>query len=428
MEAVLVSLLSILAHVPTLILRYIPFKEHIHGKQKKQLFIIYLVALFLDFILCMVLETRGGMSVSFYKMNLLVFCVPMAVANILVVKGYTREHLFTFGLVAITVLMLLTLAVFLTDRIGYDTISHGIIIVNLFFFAAFGALYVPIRKIMKRTVTPFLNIDGNDYWKTIWFIPIAMFLASFFSLPVGDYVSTVIQVINKFLIGMATLFMCQGIAKEYQRMKERERLGHLLKLQKQYYDALTEKVKDEREARHNYKHHIAAIHGFLDSHNIEGLSAYCESLEQAQPKSTVIPYTGNAAADGVLYYYCTLAEKEKIQIEVTCSLNALTLSDLELCSLLGNALDNAVTACKAYDGKRFIRIATETDGDMLLLTVDNSFDGVLHRDNHKILSQKRDHEEGIGIASMRQICERHGGTCSFRADGNNFEASFLLHK
>ncbi|MDD3340000.1 MAG: GHKL domain-containing protein [Lachnospiraceae bacterium] len=428
MEAVFVSFLSILAHVPTLILRYIPFKENIDRKQKKLLLIIYSVALFLDFILCMALETRGGMSVSFYKMNLLVFCLPMAIANILVVKGFTREHLFTSGLVAITVLMLLTLSVFLTDKIGYDTISHGIIITNLFFLALFSALYVPIKKLMKRTVTPFLNIDGNDYWKTIWFIPIAMFLASLFSLPVGDYVSTVIQVINKFLIGTATLFMCQNIAKDYQRMKERDRLGQLLKLQKQYYNALTEKVNDEREARHNYKHHIAAIHGFLDSDNIDGLSAYCESLEQSRSKSMVIPYTGNAAADGVLYYYCTLAEKENIQIEVTCSLNALTLSDLDLCSLLGNALDNAVTACKDYDGKRFIRIATETDGEMLILTVDNSFDGVLHMDNQKILSKKRNHEEGIGIASMRQICKKNGGTCSFKADGNNFEASFLLHK
>ncbi|MDD3403927.1 MAG: ATP-binding protein [Hespellia sp.] len=368
------------------------------------------------------------MSVSFYKMNLLVFCVPMAIVNILVVKGFTREHLFTAGLVAIIVLMLLTLSVFLTDKIGYDTISHGILITNLFFLILFSALYLPIKKLMKRTVTPFLNIDGNDYWKTIWFIPIAMFFASLFSLPVGDYVSTAIQVINKFLIGIATLFMCRNIANDYQRMKERERLGQLLKLQKQYYNALTEKVNDEREARHNYKHHIAAIHGFLDSGNMDGLSAYCESLERAQPNSTVIPYTGNAAADGVLYYYGTLAEKENVQIEVTCLLTELTLSDLELCSLLGNALDNAVTACKNYDGERFIRVASKTDGEMLIITVDNSFDGVLFKDNHKILSQKRDHEEGIGIASMRQICERNGGICSFRADGNNFEASFILHK
>ncbi|MDD3278825.1 MAG: GHKL domain-containing protein [Lachnospiraceae bacterium] len=428
MGAVLVSLLSTLAHVPSLILRYVPFKEHIDKKQKKLLLIIYSVSLFLDFILCMAMETRCGMSISFYKINLLVFCVFMAIVNILVVKGYTREHLFTSGLVAVIVLMLFTLSVFLTDKIGYDTISHGIVITNIFLLVAFSTLYVPIKKLMKRTVTPFLNIEGNDYWKTTWFIPIAMFFASLFSLPVDDYVSTVMQVISKFLIGIATLFICRNIAKDYQRMKERERLGQQIKLQKQYYDALTEKVKDEREARHNYKHHIAAIRGFLDSGNIDGLSAYCESLEQTRSKSMVIPYTGNAAADGVLYYYCTLAEKEKIQIEVTCSLNALTLSDLELCSLLGNALDNAVTACKNYDGKRFIRIATEMDGEMLILTVDNSFDGVLHMDHQKILSKKRDNEEGIGIASMRQICERHGGTCSFKADGNNFEASFLLHK
>lgn len=63
---------------------------------------------------------------------------------------------------------------------------------------------------------------------------------------------------------------------------------------------------------------------------------------------------------------------------------------------------------------------------MLVITVDNSFDGVLERDGEKILSKKRAHEEGIGLRSMRQICEKYGGTSEFHAEGNRFEASFLL--
>ena len=42
---------------------------------------------------------------------------------------------------------------------------------------------------------------------------------------------------------------------------------------------------------------------------------------------------------------------------------------------------------------------------MLLLTVDNSFDGMILKKEEKILSRKRKDEAGIGICSMQQICE-----------------------
>ena len=72
----------------------------------------------------------------------------------------------------------------------------------------------------------------------------------------------------------------------------------------------------------------------------------------------------------------------------------------------GNALDNAVTAAGQYEGKRFIEVATEKKHDMLLITVDNSFDGILFQENGKIYSKKRQNkQEGIGILSMKNFAK-----------------------
>ena len=71
-----------------------------------------------------------------------------------------------------------------------------------------------------------------------------------------------------------------------------------------------------------------------------------------------------------------------------------------------DALDNAVTAAGQYDGKRFIEVATEKKHDMLLITVDNSFDGILFQENGKIYSKKRQNkQEGIGILSMKNFAK-----------------------
>ena len=85
-----------------------------------------------------------------------------------------------------------------------------------------------------------------------------------------------------------------------------------------------------------------------------------------------------------------------------------------------------MTASEGYEGEKYIRVAAQQEKEMLLITVDNSFDGFLIQEGEKIFSRKRKQEEVIGMKSMRQICEKYGGSCSFQTAGNEFEASFLL--
>lgn len=64
---------------------------------------------------------------------------------------------------------------------------------------------------------------------------------------------------------------------------------------------------------------------------------------------------------------------------------------------------------------------------MLLITVDNSFDGKLLQENGKIYSKKRGkRQEGIGLLSVKKLCEKNGESSKIEVDGNRFQASFLL--
>lgn len=210
-------------------------------------------------------------------------------------------------------------------------------------------------------------------------------------------------------------------------MLEKIQLNQQLEMQKKYYASLREAMEAEHEVRHNFKHQLAALKGFLETGNTKELRQYCDTLENRLLNIAEIPYTGNAAADGVLYHYACIAKEENISFKVCCRLDKLSISDTDLCCLLGNALDNAVTACGRYDSERYITVASEKNQDMLLLTVDNSFDGMVLKKEEKILSRKRKDEAGIGIRSMQQICEKYNGTSRFEAAGNQFEASFMIH-
>ena len=277
-----------------------------------------------------------------------------------------------------------------------------------------------------HTVKPFLGIESENYWNTVWFIPIALFLSGILSHGPEEYTATFLQVISRILIGIAALFICHNIAMDYRRIQEKNQMNQQIEMQKKYYQALTTAVETEREVRHNFKHQLAVIKRFQETGNSAELKEYCDSLELNLADITEIPYTGNAAADGVLYHYACVAKERRISFTVCCKLNGLPIADADLCCILGNALDNAVTACEKYDRKRYISIAAQRENKLLLLTIDNSFDGVLLQKEGKILSKKRKDEEGIGIRYMKQICEKYGGTSRFQADGSRFEASFML--
>lgn len=424
---IMAGLFCILMHLPTLMLRYVPFREKVSQKQKRQLLLWYVAGIILDFALCLWIVKTGRMTVSFYKFNALIYCIIMGMVNILMIKGYTREHLFAFGLTALIVWITFAIGAYITDKIGYDMLEKGLILETFIGFVIFLVCYRWYRALMCRTITPFLTIDSEDYWNNIWFIPIAMFLSGLFSHGLEEYTATVNQLLSRILIGLATIIFCHRVAQDYRKMKEKLQMNEQLEMQKKYYNSLSAAVETEREIRHNFKHQLAALKSFLDTGNSEALRQYCDSLETDLLNITEIPHTGNAAADGILYHYACKAKEKRISFKVCCSLNDLSISDIDFCCLLGNALDNAVTACENCAGERYVIVSSEKNQDMLLLVVDNSFDGVLLEKDGKILSRKRENEEGIGIRSMRQICEKYGGVSRFEAEGNRFEASFLLY-
>ena len=424
---ILVSLCCVLMHLPTLMLRYVPFREKVSEKGKKQLLFWYGAGLVLDFFLCLWIVKTGRMTITFYKVNLLAYCIAMGIVNILVIRGYTKEHLFSFGITALIVWLTFAVAVYITDKIGYDMLNQGLVLETGIGLGMYVICYYGYRRLMRRTITPFLEMDCKDYWNSIWFLPIAMFFSGLFSHGMEEYTATVNQLVSRILLGMGTLIFCHKVAQDYRNMQEKMQLNEQLEMQKGYYKSLTESVEREREVRHNFKHQLAALKGFLDTGNDKELRQYCDSLETALLGVAEIPYTGNAAADSIFYHYACMAKEKQISFKVCCKLDQVSMSDTDLCCLLGNALNNAVMACETYQGERYITVLSEKNGDMLLLTIDNSFDGMLLREDGKILSRKRKDREGIGIPSMKHICEKYQGISRFEAEGNQFQASFMIH-
>lgn len=428
MDILLSSLACMLANTATTIMRYLPFENIITKKQKKVLAVSHIIMLIVFFVVNVILGYSFNIRLSYFKNIFVIYDIALMLVNIIVVKKHTREHLFICGLTEIIMLTIFTVEMYIINSF----VARGTLLSYILICALMVILFIIsfpyIKYQLINTVTPFLNMESDIYWKNIWLIPYVMFYASFIVIPSNAYVKDFDTVMSNVLITIATVFICRSIADDYRRVEENLAMQAQYNKQKEYYTVLSEKVAEQRKTKHDFKHHLLVIEHFCETKNRERLMEYCNELLQVQNKEVEIPYTGNGAVDGVLYSYSATAKKNNISFNIKGIFESSGIADIDICVLLGNAIDNAIAGCMKVENNRFIDIQSKTIGNVLAITISNSYDGVVIEEKGKIFSRKKSGRVGVGIASIKSICDKYGGSVEIKHDETSFNLMILLNK
>ncbi|MDD3238508.1 MAG: GHKL domain-containing protein [Lachnospira sp.] len=421
------SLAVTLGKLPGILIRYRPFESLVSKKQRKQLVQWYGCFLILNFLFYVVAAEHDMISILFYKWVQMIDGAVLAIINIAVIRGWVKEHLFTAGLSAVWTLLAFTITMYIQHLLIHVDVMIQIGINSLCLTGVMLALYPLIRSQMVRTVTPFLRLEQEHHWNNIWFIPYAMYLACYFAIPEAEYPTDIRMVLSRLFMSVAVLFVCRSVADNYASIREKQMISEQLGRQKKYYEVLSTKVLEARQVRHDFKHHIAAIKGYLDGEQPEQIRVYCDELLFSQYGNVPIPCSGNAAVDGILYHYMKIAKEKNIQFEIKGTFEQIGIKDMDLCVLLGNALDNAVSACEKIEQKRFITLSVKLEGMVAAIMISNSFDSVVEREKDKILSRKRKRGEGLGLKSIGDICDKYGGSMQIKCQDYVFTSLCLMN-
>ena len=103
---------------------------------------------------------------------------------------------------------------------------------------------------------------------------------------------------------------------------------------------------------------------------------------------------------------------------------------VDLYTLLGNAIDNAIEAVSDYSvEKRIISLWIKEQGDMLHFMVDNYFEGTLVLKNGYPVTSKEDKDyHGFGIKSIRMTAKKYRGEIRISQDGTVFSLQIMIPK
>ena len=186
--------------------------------------------------------------------------------------------------------------------------------------------------------------------------------------------------------------------------------------------------KQVRSWRHDYRNHIQNMKIQLAQGNYAELDSYLDSLADDLTTVDTVIKTGNVMADAILNSKLSVAEKLNIRINVKANIpNNIPLSDVELCAVLGNLLDNAAEACaKLPESDRFMRIYIGCLKNQLYMSVQNSAGDVKKIAGRYLSTKQSDGEHGYGIFRIDRVAKKYGGYVNRQNEEGVFATEIMV--
>ena len=234
-------------------------------------------------------------------------------------------------------------------------------------------------------------------------------------------------------------FIAGGIAAlifvllEYllQRIMKREEDKTIIyqnKLMKQQMDEIENIYMTMRGWRHDYHNHLQSLKGYLSLNKVDQMKNYLNELETDLDSIDTLYHSGNLQLDSILNAKLSIAEKGQIRIHCDASIPPqLHVSDLDLCVILGNLLDNAIESCRKIKNpdERFIRVYIGILKKQLYISITNATsETVKQRTDHYFTTKRGDH--GHGLKRVDQVVKKYDGYLNRQNEPGIFATEIVL--
>ncbi|WP_195269236.1 sensor histidine kinase [Eubacterium sp. 1001713B170207_170306_E7] len=333
----------------------------------------------------------------------LVFCVVMALCDVL----------------AIYILMFLSGENIETIRFTAELMLMGNLLTKFLILCFVSFVYV-------RNKTDFSKLFIK---KTIYLLvlPLASIVLLYQLLSFSDMENPFS--IMMCLIGIAGLFIGNIYSfiffEKEEELEEQNLKEFFLKQQienqRTYYQSLESSNEEMRKIRHDLKNAFIALSGYLDIGDVNAARQYVD--RQIHTIKQLTYSTGYPAIDAVVNVKKTKALEKNIQFDMKISLpKELLVDEMDLCIILGNALDNALEACEKMPcGQGEIILSLRKTGGMLLLDIKNTIDKEPVKDSDGLITTKKDQvNHGFGLKTIYQLTKQYDGTMDYEVKNGWF--------
>lgn len=196
---------------------------------------------------------------------------------------------------------------------------------------------------------------------------------------------------------------------------------------KEQYELSKETIDHINLKCHDLKHQIAALRTVTRK---DQRDQFLDQIEEAVMIYDSSVKTGNEILDVLLTEKSLICEQEGITWTCVADGRQLSFLDpIDLYTLFGNALDNAIENVRKLPQveQRVISLTVFEKPGLSIIQLENYYKGQLQfRDGLPVTSKADREEHGFGMRSIRNLAEKYGGTISIDTENSIFLLSITL--
>lgn len=430
-EALLLAVGRLVCTTPWYVICCVPFYAHRRISRSKIAAVITGISM-LFFVCNFYLQFRYD---NFKTHGSLVFCALYIILIGLFVWGFHVEFaklLYVFLIAqaistAINYIAAIMLKPFFKDmRISLHATPAYILAIFFLTMAVYPFLWYFFSHQLREAVE---ELKDRDF-RLLCIPPVLIFVITVIFNDVG--VNPAIpqsQAIAIFLLitasGLITYFLHVRLALDAVRRIRLEMevaaIESQIAVQGQSYAQLTQNIESARAARHDLRHHLAAMSAFLENSDMEGLLEYLAEYRRSLPVEFDQPQCANNAVDVVVRYYLQQAKEAGAELDIKLDVPVgAGFRDTDLVIVFGNLFENAAQGIfRQTAGKRYITARCGMEQGKLILTIDNST-------GPGDAEYKSSTGLGIGQSSVKAVAQKYHGSVRFEFKEDIYKASVLM--
>ncbi|MFA9559019.1 GHKL domain-containing protein [Evansella sp. AB-rgal1] len=317
----------------------------------------------------------------------------------------------------------------------WRTENSGLLWEVLLLILIYGGAFLLIWLLEKRHIPAEgkLNIRQRELWSTV-VIGAAVFGISNISFVTartpfsGQYAQEILNIRTLVdLGGFAILYAYHIQINDLRIRRELAAMQNILNNQYVQYQQSKESIEIINYKYHDLKNQIIALRLEEDP---EKRNSYLTQMEEEIKSFEAQNKTGNHVLDTLL------ASKNmsciKNGITLTCVADGTLLKDMDvvdICTIFGNALDNAIEYEQQVKDKekRLIHVSLFAQKGFLMIRFENYFEGDLKLEGDLPATTKEDtYYHGYGLKSIRYTVQKYDGVVNVEQKDNWFELKVLI--
>ncbi len=234
-------------------------------------------------------------------------------------------------------------------------------------------------------------------------------------------------------IGIVILFAVVVLFLRYliYILVDKRTLRYQSDLLQKHCEEVQNMYRQTRGWRHDYHNHIQTMKAHLAMGKLEELEAYLNELDMDLTTVDTVIKTGNVMVDAILNSKISVAASKGITVEAKAVVPKeldTSLSEVDICLIIGNLMDNAIEACMKIqqEGQRFIRVYMDILKGQLYIYIMNAIGDNPKKTGGAYVSTKNKENHGFGLMRIDRVVDKYHGYLERQHEEGVFATEIML--